>query len=875
MKSSEVRQIFLDFFKSKNHQIVPSAPIVVKDDPTLMFTNAGMNQFKDIFLGVRQPEFPRVANSQKCLRVSGKHNDLEEVGVDTYHHTMFEMLGNWSFGDYFKNEAITWAWELITEHYSLDKSRIYVTVFEGDHESGIEFDEESFRIWKQFLPENHILKGSKKDNFWEMGDTGPCGPCTEIHYDLRSDEERKKIPGNTLVNTSHPHVIEIWNLVFIQYNRKQDGTLETLPAKHVDTGMGFERLCMVLQGKQSTYDTDVFKPVITALENITGYQYQSGNNQKDIAFRVVADHLRAISFCIADGQLPSNTGPGYVVRRILRRAVRYGFSFLNQKDPFIFSLVPILSHQMGAQFPELVEREKYIMDVIREEEITFLRTLERGLSRFEEFVNANPGLKVIPGDVAFEMYDTYGFPIDLTQLLAREKNLSVDTGTFQNLLNQQKERSRNATKLETGDWVILKEGLQTEFVGYDMLETKASILRYRKITEGKKEAYQVVLDRTPFYPEGGGQTGDSGWLIDNNGKQWPVIDTKKENQLIVLKMPQLPENTEGIFLAKVNEDNRRLAAAHHSATHLLHYALRTLLGNHVEQKGSYVGPDKLRFDFSHYKKMEEEEIRSVEKMVNDLIFKAIPLNEIRETSLEEAKKMNALMFFGEKYGEKVRVINFGPSTELCGGTHVPNTAYIRLFKIVSETAVAAGVRRIEAVASNKAIEFYENILSDYQKIVELIKNDKQPVKTLENILQQFKQQENIIESFVNREKEIFKKQWIEKRKEIDGMYVLATVEDIPDERIVRNALFELIKQHPDSVFLVGFKDKGKAKLHLAVGDEVLKKKSLNAAEIIRNLAGKINGGGGGQPFYATAGGGNPAGLTDCVAAFEEILRNHV
>ncbi|MFM2195335.1 MAG: hypothetical protein RL092_935, partial [Bacteroidota bacterium] len=732
MKAKEIRQTFLDFFKSKQHHIVASAPIVVKGDPTLMFTNAGMNQFKDLFLGHGTIEHARIANSQKCLRVSGKHNDLEEVGVDTYHHTMFEMLGNWSFGDYFKQDAITWAWELLTEVYKLPKDCLYVTVFEGDEKEGLEFDQEAFDIWKLCIPEDRILRGNKKDNFWEMGETGPCGPCSEIHFDLRTDEERAAVDGKTLVNESHPQVIEIWNNVFMQFNRKANGDLEPLPNKHVDTGMGFERLCVALQGKTSNYDTDVFTPIIEKISNISGIAYTRSDSKQDIAIRVIADHVRAVAFTIADGQLPASGGAGYVIRRILRRAIRYGYSFLNRKEAFIFELVDVLVQEMGAFFPEIVSNKDLVKRVIREEEESFLRTLEKGIQLLEEHLSK--GASVLDGKTVFELYDTFGFPFDLTSLIASEKGIGIDSQGFEVELEKQKERSRNATKLETDDWVELEAGDST-FVGYDSLECETKILKYRKIKAKGKESFQLVLSNTPFYAEGGGQVGDTGVLKTIN-ESITVIDTKKENNLSVHFVEQLPENVNATFTACVDRVKRESSQRNHSVTHLLHEALREVLGTHVEQKGSLVNSDYLRFDFSHFAKMTDEELKQVEQLVNSRIRAALPLNENRNATMDEAKAQGAMMLFGEKYGSTVRVIQFGTSVELCGGTHVQKTSDIRSFQITSEAAVAAGIRRIEAITADVVDAALEEERNELEAVRSLVKN-KNASKAVEELLNKF------------------------------------------------------------------------------------------------------------------------------------------
>lgn len=855
MTSKEIRQKFLDFFASKGHHIVASAPMVVKGDPTLMFINSGMAPFKDVFLGNQPIQFPRVADTQKCLRVSGKHNDLEEVGVDTYHHTMFEMLGNWSFGDYFKTEAIAWAWELLTEVYGISKDRLYVTVFEGDQKENLEFDQEAFDIWKQFIHEDRILRGNKKDNFWEMGDQGPCGPCSEIHVDLRSDEERKSIDGKTLVNTGHPQVIEIWNNVFMQFNRKADGSLEALPAKHVDTGMGFERLCMALQGKTSNYDTDVFTPLLTTIESISGLKYERSMSKKDIAMRVIADHVRAVSFAIADGQLPGSGGAGYVIRRILRRAIRYGYSFLGQKEPFIFRLVQVLADEMGDFFPEIRSGKQLVSKVIREEEESFLRTLANGIQLLEDILRKTDG-HVIDGKIVFELYDTFGFPLDLTALIAAESGKQLDQSGFESELQKQKERSRAATKLETEDWVIIEEG-DSEFVGYDHWECESRILRYRKIKAKGKESFQLVLNRTPFYAESGGQVGDQGTLTSANDKV-RIMDTKKENNLIVHFTDALPENPQATFVAKINTERRSETTANHSATHLLHQALREILGTHVEQKGSLVHPDYLRFDFSHFSKMTNEEVEQVERLVNDRIRENIALQESRGVAIEDARKSGAMMLFGEKYGDHVRVIRFGDSVELCGGTHVASTGKIGLFKITSEAAVAAGIRRIEAISSEGAFRFIHDELDTLQSIRETLKS-KDVLKSLAELQLRAAELQKQVEK-LNKEKAAGVKQdLLLKFKTINGVSFLAEKVNL-DAAELKDIAFQL-KNEKDNLFAVfGSESAGKATLTCVIAESLVTEKQLNASAIVRELAKEINGGGGGQAFFATAGGTDASGL---------------
>ncbi|MBP6531973.1 MAG: alanine--tRNA ligase [Bacteroidia bacterium] len=856
MTSAQIRTAFLDFFKSKGHHIVPSAPMVVKNDPTLMFTNAGMNQFKDIFLGNSPAKYPRIANTQKCLRVSGKHNDLEEVGIDTYHHTMFEMLGNWSFGDYFKKDAIAWSWELLTEVYKLSKDRLYVTVFEGDSKENLAFDQESFDHWKKVLPEDRILRGNKKDNFWEMGATGPCGPCTEIHIDLRSDEERKKVDGKTLVNESHPQVIEVWNNVFMEFNRKADGSLDKLPAQHVDTGMGFERLCMAMQGKTSNYDTDVFQPMIQFIALNSGVKYGAAE-KTDIAMRVMSDHIRAIALAISDGQLPSNNKAGYVIRRILRRAVRYGFTFLNLKEPFLNKLVPILAEQFKDVFPELKAQQDFVIRVITEEELGFLRTLDTGIKKFDEYKG-----KSVDGKFAFELFDTFGFPIDLTQLMARERGMEVDMTGFNKCLDEQKERSRAAAVVDTDDWVIVKEGEEVEFIGYDETEGEAEILRYRKVKAKNKEQFQLVLNRTPFYAESGGQVGDSGY-IEANGEKTSITDTQKENNLIIHYVDKLPKDVSATFVAKINTSRRKQISNNHSATHLLHSALKQVLGAHVNQKGSLVNEAQTRFDFSHFAKVSDEEIQKIEKIVNEKIRENILLDERRNVPVQQAMDMGAMALFGEKYGEFVRVITFDPaySIELCGGTHVKATGQIGQIKVVSESAVAAGVRRIEAITADKADSYFEDQQLQLNSIKELLKNPKDLVQRIQGLLDENTALQEQINVFVNEKTQIVKKELIGKIKSVNGINFLAEKVELPTADALKNLSFELKNQIDNLFFLAGAEIDGKALLSLIVSDNLVKDKNLNATNIIRELSKEIQGGGGGQPFYATAGGKNPAGLS--------------
>ena len=865
MTSSQIRQAFLDFFASKGHTIVASAPIVVKNDPTLMFTNAGMNQFKDIFLGNEPPKAKRIANTQKCLRVSGKHNDLEEVGVDTYHHTMFEMLGNWSFGDYFKEEAIEWAWELLTKVYGLPKDRLYVTVFEGDAKENLAFDQEAFDFWKKWIPEDRILRGNKKDNFWEMGETGPCGPCSEIHVDLRSEEERKKVDGKTLVNESHPQVIEIWNNVFMEFNRKSDGSLEPLPAKHVDTGMGFERLCMAMQGKVSNYDTDVFTPSIQFIEETSGIKY--GTSEKtDIAMRVIADHIRAISFAIADGQLPSNNKAGYVIRRILRRALRYNFTFLNIKDPFMYKLLKVISKQFENVFPELHAQEDFVARVIQEEEISFLRTLDTGIKKFEAL-----NTKKIAGDFAFELYDTYGFPIDLTELMARENKMEVDMDGFNACMEEQKNRSRKATATSADDWTIVRDEDAVEFVGYDFLDCDAEILRYRKVKKGNKEQYQIVLNRTPFYAESGGQVGDTGFLQSSESKI-SITDTQKENNLIIHFADKIPSDINAVFKAVVDYNRRALIAKNHSATHLMHAALRNVLGTHVAQKGSMVNEHTTRFDFSHFAKMTDEEINSIEQIVNKKIRENIALNEQRNVPIKQAQETGAMALFGEKYGDFVRVITFDKnfSVELCGGTHVKASGEIGLFKITGESAVAAGVRRIEAITAEGAEQFINDQLEALQKIKEIVNHPGDIVKGVTSLVEANESLKKQLAQFQNEKAQTVKADLLTKIKSHDGINRIIAQVDL-DAESIKNISYELKNQLNDLYCFLCANVDGKPHLSLMLSDSLVSEKGLNAMAIIRNLAKEIQGGGGGQPFYATAGGKNPEGLTKALQLANAII----
>lgn len=870
MTLAEIRKQFFQYFESKGHEIVPSAPMVVKNDPTLMFTNAGMNQFKDYFLGNAVPKNPRIANTQKCLRVSGKHNDLEEVGVDTYHHTMFEMLGNWSFGDYFKDEAIEWAWELLVDVYKIPKDRLYVTVFEGDEADGVPLDERSREVWKKFIAEDRIILANKKDNFWEMGDTGPCGPCTEIHVDLRSDAERQAVDGKTLVNADHPQVVEIWNNVFMEFNRKANGSLEPLPAQHVDTGMGLERLAMALQGKQSNYDTDLFQSLIRHMEGVSGVKYGT-NESTDIALRVIADHIRAISFSIADGQLPSNTGAGYVIRRILRRAVRYGYQTLGMKEPFLAGLSGTLCEIMGDPFIELIAQKELVKKVIHEEETSFFRTLEQGLKRMDLVISKAKAANQseIEGAIAFELYDTYGFPIDLTSLIARENGLSVDEKGFEAELNLQKERSRSATAMETDDWVTILEDENAEFVGYDLLSTSVKIVKYRKVMQKQKHFYQVVFNLTPFYPEGGGQVGDTGH-IEFNGEKAFVFDTKKENNLIIHLMNELPTKLDASFLAVVNPSKRAASANNHSATHLLHHALRTVLGAHVEQKGSLVNADYLRFDFSHFSKVTDEELAKVQEMVTAQIRANYLLEEKRNTPMSVAQEMGAMALFGEKYGDTVRVIKFGDSVELCGGTHVSSTGQIGLFKITSEAAVAAGVRRIEAITSDKAEAYFEQKASTLDEIAFALKNPKDIVKAVTDLQSKNNALQKEVEQYRRNHAMLIKADLKQRIVALNGVNYLEAIIDL-DAASIKDILFNLKGEVEHFVGVIGGKDDGKCSLSIIAADHIVNEKNFNAGALIREVSSLIQGGGGGQANFATAGGKNAGGLQDALSLIKSKI----
>ncbi|MFA5768968.1 MAG: alanine--tRNA ligase [Bacteroidales bacterium] len=870
MTSGETRKTFLDFFEKKAHTIVPSAPMVIKNDPTLMFTNAGMNQFKDWFLGNEPARYQRVADTQKCLRVSGKHNDLEEVGHDTYHHTMFEMLGNWSFGDYFKEEAISWAWELLHDVFKLDADRLYATVFEGAPDDSIAADEESRAIWNRFLPEDRIIAGNKKDNFWEMGDTGPCGPCSEIHIDLRPPGDRAVISGASLVNTGHPLVVEVWNLVFIQYNRKADGKLIMLPQKHVDTGMGLERLCVAIQGKFSTYDTDLFQSLIGATGKLCGKEYGRDKNT-DIAMRVVADHLRAICFSIADGQLPSNVKAGYVIRRILRRAVRYGYTFLGFDKPFLCYLVPALIREMGQAFPELEKQQEIIQNIIRQEEEAFLRALEKGIRLFEYFTR-DETLKEFSGKDAFLLYDTYGFPLDLTILMAREKGLTVNTAEFEEELQAQKNRARQATQAKEGDWIELRPFVQPAFLGYETTRAYARITRYRKVKSKNREYYQVVLDQTPFYAESGGQTGDSGYLENTQGEKVRITDTVKENNLILHITSKIPENPETEFYAVVDEERRQAIANNHTATHLLHYALRKVLGLHIEQKGSHVSPDGLRFDFSHYSRLEPEDIKKIERLVNSLIRNNISQETLQDIPLEEARKMGAMALFGEKYGEKVRVIRFGDSIELCGGTHATATGNIGMFKILSESAIAAGIRRIEAItglAVERKVEELETILAGVRNMM----NDNPDVITsLKKLVLENDDLRKAMEQIMRERAAALRKSLWEQKTALNGIQFVS-LRGVYMPELIKDLAFSFRNETSGNMaFAAAYEHNGKANLTLLISDDLVKA-GWNASEIIRKASRHIRGGGGGQDFYATAGGKNPEGLQAALDTIVDALKN--
>jgi alanyl-tRNA synthetase len=866
MDSITVRRKFLDFFASKGHQIVPSAPLVLKNDPSLLFTNSGMVQFKDYFLGNATPKYKRIADTQKCLRVSGKHNDLEDVGLDTYHHTMFEMLGNWSFGDYFKKDAIAWAWELLTEVYGLPKERLYVTVFGGDKKDNLPVDEEAKDLWKQFVSEERIIHGVKKDNFWEMGESGPCGPCSEIHIDLRTEEEVKKKPGKDFVNSDHPQVVEIWNLVFIQFNRLASGALEPLPDKHVDTGMGFERLCMAIQKKTSNYDTDVFRPLMDFIAQHGGVKYNGVlNNKQDIAIRVIADHIRAVSFAISDGQLPSNTGAGYVIRRILRRAVRYGFSYLNFKEPFIHRLVPLLALQLKDVFPELHSQLDYVERVVHEEEISFLRTLDKGLKRIE-------GLSSISGEQAFELFDTYGFPFDLTSLIARERGFTVDEKGFTEEMAKQKARSKTDASKETGDWVTVGNDTRTEFIGYDFQQSTSRLTRYRKIKQKNKELFQLVFDKTPFYAESGGQVGDTG-IATTGTETIHIIDTKKENELIVHFTEKLPSKLDGEWALKIDSGKRRSSMNNHSATHLLHAALRQVLGKHVEQKGSLVNDNILRFDFSHFAAMTGEELSKVEAIVNEKIQENIQLDEKRNVPIEKAKSFGAMALFGEKYGEFVRVITFDPrfSVELCGGTHVSATGNIGVFKILSESSVAAGVRRIEAVTGEGALGYFRQSLAVLDEVRSLLKNPKDVAASLQSLLEEKHALEKKLEAVNHERANVIRESLAGKAVKSNGHTVILEKISVPNADVLKNIAYALRNQIDDLLLILAADVEGKPQVAVMLGEKLAQSNKFHAGNMVKELAKEIDGGGGGQPFFATAGGKKLEGLDAVIVKAKQLI----
>ncbi|REC47773.1 alanine--tRNA ligase [Chryseobacterium pennipullorum] len=865
MTSQEIRQKFLDYFKSKEHLIVPSAPIVLKDDPTLMFSNSGMTQFKDFFLGYKTPTAPRIADTQKCLRVSGKHNDLDDVGRDTYHHTMFEMLGNWSFGDYFKKEAIAFAWELLTEVYGIPKENLYVTIFEGDASENLDRDQDAYDFWKSHISEDRIINGNKKDNFWEMGESGPCGPCSEIHIDLRSAEEKAAVPGITLVNQDHPQVVEVWNLVFMEFNRKADKSLEKLPAQHVDTGMGFERLCMALQGKSSNYDTDVFTPLISKVEELSGKKYTGIlDDEKDIAIRVVVDHIRAVSFAIADGQLPSNGGAGYVIRRILRRGISYAYRFLDMKDPFLYQLVPVLQEQMGPFFPEMEKQGKLVAEVIKSEEDSFLKTIENGLIRVEKLIQQTiaESLKVLPSEEVFELYDTYGFPDDLTRIIAEEKGLTIDEAGFKAEMEKQKLRSKADSAQKVYDWVTLEDKPET-FVGYDQTESETYITRYRKVENKDGEFYQVVLSSSPFYPEGGGQVGDKG-VLENAVESFEVLETKKENGLIISLINGLPKDAGAVFYAKVNASERKNSQANHSVTHLLHEALREVLGNHVEQKGSYVGPDYLRFDFSHFNKMTEQELALIEEKVNHKIKDSIALQEFRSIPIQEALDKGAMALFGEKYGDRVRMIQFGSSKELCGGTHVKNTIEIGHFKIVSEGSAAAGIRRIEAISGDKSEEYFTNLEKQINQLSQLLKS-KDVVRSIEKLIEENTSLKTEVDTLKKEKAKGEIGDW-KNAYEQKGNKQLLVKKTSLDAGSVKDIVFQLKREIPSSVTIILSDADGKPMITVGVSDDLAA--DYQAGAIVKDLAKEIQGGGGGNPGFATAGGKNLEGLDN---AYQKAL----
>jgi alanyl-tRNA synthetase len=874
MKAQELRQAFFDFFRTKDHDIVPSAPMVIKNDPTLMFTNAGMNQFKDIFLGNRQPKSTRVANSQKCLRVSGKHNDLEEVGHDTYHHTMFEMLGNWSFGDYFKKEAIGWAWEFLTVKLGLPPERLYATIFKGSPEENVPRDDEAFKYWKKCFPEpaGRVLEGSKKDNFWEMGETGPCGPCSEIHFDIRDDAERMKIPGNELINKGHPRVIEIWNLVFIQYNRLSDGSLEQLPEKHVDTGMGFERLCMIVQGKKSNYDTDIFQSIIEEISKITGKEYGLDKNT-DTALRVVADHIRAVAFSVADGQLPSNNKAGYVIRRILRRAVRYGYNYLGTEDPFMYRLVPVVTSVMGDQYPELLALQENISKIIFEEETAFLKTLGKGLKMISRMVDElkNDNKDVLPGNIGFELYDTFGFPVDLTQLILKENDMQLDMTGFEEEMKNQKRRSREDATLDTGDWIILRESEDTDFTGYENTEDQVLITKYRTVKAKGKELYHLVFNKTPFYAESGGQVGDTGVIVSKHEKL-RIVDTIKENNLIIHVSQKAPLDPLAHFIATVDLEKRLMTANNHTATHLLHFALRSVLGKHVEQKGSLVTPDKVRFDFSHFSKLTREEIFKVEEIVNRMVRENLHKKVTEDISLKKALSLGAMALFGEKYGETVRVVEYGQSVELCGGTHIDSTSSIGLFKIISEGAIAAGIRRIEALTASKALEYINEKIEAAEDIAALLKSPGNIREGVEKLLAENNSLKKTVDKFKARNALDAMKGLEDKAIIINNIRFISGIVEAESPEILKSMASDVRRASDNSIVIIGSAINGKANIVVMVSDALVSNNKISAVNIIREIAGEINGGGGGQPFLATAGGKKPEGLSAAIHKAEEYIR---
>ncbi len=873
MKAEDLRQVYFEFFRSKNNTIIPSAPMVVKNDPTLMFTNAGMNQFKDIFLGNQQPVAKRVANSQKCLRVSGKHNDLEEVGNDTYHHTMFEMLGNWSFGDYFKKEAINWAWIFLTEILKIDKERLYVTIFEGDKAEFLERDADSYSIWTANINGKRILEGSKKDNFWEMGETGPCGPCSEIHVDIRDEDERKKIPGNMLINKGHPMVIEIWNLVFIQYNRKSDGSLEALTNKHVDTGMGFERLCMVVQGKKSNYETDIFQPIIEQISKITGKPYGK-NSSWDVALRVIADHLRAVSFSIADGQLPSNNKAGYVIRRILRRAVRYGYNKLGMEEPFIYKLVPALAGTLGGQYPEIHTGIEQISKIILEEETAFLKTLGKGLKMIDRvMIDLRKEKKnVLPGKIAFEMFDTFGFPVDLTQLILKENDMHLDTTGFDSEMKKQRDRSRKDASVETADWIIIKDIEGTQFTGYEQTEDEVLITKYRIVKLKGKDSCQLVFDKTPFYAESGGQVGDTGQII-SKGEEINITNTIKENNLVIHITGKIPDDPSSLFLARVDTKRRLMTAVNHTATHLIHFALRKILGSHVEQKGSLVTPERLRFDFSHFSKLSKEDLSEVEKLVNSMVRENHTAKIHNDVPMDKAESMGAIALFGEKYGDTVRVVEFGNSVELCGGTHLESTGSIGIVKIISEGAIAAGVRRIEAVTALTAEKYIDGKIEAINEISSILKSTGNITDSINRLIEENTTLKKKVDKYQVKETNIILEELMKKKRLLGDIHFISGRLETDSPDILKNLAYNIRSSSDNTVLVIGSEIKGKANILVMVSDNLVNERNINATEIVREIASEIKGSGGGQPFLATAGGNNPSGIEAAISKAAHFLQN--